>query len=328
MIESNKVSTCLKVSGDVSLLVGDQGMDTTGLSGKLAPLVRPLKAVVTAPATAGSNRNRGNTGLFASINDDVRGRFIAVTGRPSAMEVIVASLARISPARGKTLGLLLSATRPVAAGGRGVQASLWNDEATHRAYQAIRLVMLLDLHTEPPACEGLDVQLEHRLASRLADLWRSLDVSCDEQILSCSEVLREIAIDLAELFGSNLAHETIRVHVERLSLPAYKRRALVLLATNLLMEGLYSALTGRSPEPIEVALELVSPSSAKLIVAHDGNSAGGHRHPRGDVINGLIDLLEAQLTYRLTARRNFGTEIEFPIPTPSRSVCADTTRVP
>src|SRR5271163_92966 len=226
MIEPNKVSTCLKVLGGVSLLAGDQDMDTPGLSTKLAPIGRTLKAVVTTrPVTTGSDRHRGNTGPFASMNDDAPGRFTVQTDRLSAMEVMATSLAPISPARAKILGVLLGAACPVTVGDRGVLAPLWTDEAMHRAYHAIRLVMLLDLHTEPPDRGGLDVQLECRLGGCLADLWRSLEVSRDEQILSCSEVLREIAIDLTELFGSPLVHETARVHVERLSLPAYKRRA-------------------------------------------------------------------------------------------------------
>ena len=57
-----------------------------------------------------------------------------LTDRLSTMEVMAASLARISPARTEILGLLLGAACPVAVRGRGASAPLWTDEAMHRAY--------------------------------------------------------------------------------------------------------------------------------------------------------------------------------------------------
>ena len=310
MIEPNKVSTRLKVLGGLSLLAGEQETATARSSRKLMPVGRTPKAVVTARVETSSGRHCGSTGPFA-------GGCAVQTNRLSTIEVMAASAQRISPTRAKILGLMLGAACPVAGGDRGVLASLWTEEAMHRAYHTIRLVMLLDLYTEPPPTRR-GLELEYHLASRLADLWRSLDISHDQESLPCSELLREIACNLTELFGSTPLHEKAQIHVERLSLPAHKRRALVLAATNLLMQGLCCALTGRSSGPIEVTLELGSPSSARLGVAYDRDRSGGQLHPRGDAINGLADLLEGELTYRRKPGRHIGAEIEFPIPATSR----------
>jgi len=260
----------------------------------------------------GHRRRRGQAGIPAGIDECLAGRSDVQPNRLSMMEVMAASSAKISPLRGDILGVLLDAACRAAVGGRPILMPLWTDEAMQRACHTIRLVLLLDLHTGSRTREILDIQLEHRLARTLADLFRSLAIAHDEEMLCCSEVLREIVANLADLFGSVLPHVIVRVRLERISLPANKRRALVLAASNLLMDAFCQALAGRSGGHIEVTLDLVSPASARLVVAYD--SDGGCMPGRYNVVGDLAGLLEANFMYRPKPPGTTSAEIEFPFP--------------
>jgi two-component sensor histidine kinase len=59
-------------------------------------------------------------------------------------------------------------------------------------------------------------------------------------------VLREIVRDLVTLFGPTAGDIELHLNIERVALAAYRRRALVLAASELVINALLHAFKGRS----------------------------------------------------------------------------------
>jgi len=105
----------------------------------------------------------------------------------------------------------------------------------------------------------------------------------------------------------------VEVKIEDVSLPAYKRRALVLAAAELVNNALLHAFAGRAAGLIEVGLTISGRQTACLRVADNG--AGFTTFPPNlgcGVAAGLSDLLEAELVYDRLAGWTIA-EIAFPV---------------
>ena len=72
------------------------------------------------------------------------------------------------------------------------------------------------------------------MAANLATGLREFTISCDYQSVPCSASPRSATRNLVVLFGPAAGSVTISTRIEALNLPAFKRRALVLLALVLL----------------------------------------------------------------------------------------------
>jgi two-component sensor histidine kinase len=198
-------------------------------------------------------------------------------------------------------------------GGRPVLWPLWANEAIHRGYVMVRLNATLMDRSRPSRDTPLGRQVDARIAASLAAVFRSMVIVCDEDLLPCSRVLRDAARDLVELFGPAAGRVTIGTRIERVSLPAYQRRALVLAASELVSNALLHAFCGRSGGHIQVELEAFEPSRARLVVTDDG--CGMPRvMPRNRLQVGrdLASLLEAEISYRVAAGGGTAAQIEFP----------------
>jgi hypothetical protein len=209
------------------------------------------------------------------------------------------------------LAVLLAAVPPKQQGGSSVLQPLWAEEAMHRAFGLMRLVANQtdrnDSTDRTPLLTGWEVGLAQDLAAQ----FRSLETGDDRRVRPCSGVLRNVVADLCALFGG-AANIGLRTEVERMALPAYKRRALVLAAAELVTNAILHGFPAGSGGQIEVSLTSFGAAHVCLRVADDGVGFIENL-PNLDcgIAAGLAELLEADLTYD---RRNGWTAAEIAFP--------------
>ena len=211
------------------------------------------------------------------------------------------------------LGVLLDSARPSHCGGRAVLRPLWAEEAMHRAYNMLVLVMQLHQVAGVRPEDEVALRLDRGVASDLAALFRTPEISKESEELPCSCVLRGVVRNLVALFTSGEGPVVIRTEIERLSLAAYKRRALVLAASELVINALRHDFAGRCGGQIQVTLRAFGTAHACLTVVDNG--VGFHESrlsgQRG-IASDLADLLEADLVYRRLGPAGTNAEIVFP----------------
>jgi two-component sensor histidine kinase len=164
----------------------------------------------------------------------------------------------------------------------------------------MRLIGARSRRGSPTRPNPIAAQVEDFATRDLAAKFRELETSAERAVLPCSTVLRHVVSDLGTLFGcpANIALETT---IERVSLPGYKRRALVLAACELLCNALLHAFPGHRTGLIDVGLTFQG-RSARLRVADNGVGFGDILpNLTCGVAAGLADLLEADLAYTRTA---------------------------
>ncbi|HEX3989545.1 MAG TPA: hypothetical protein VHX39_00090, partial [Acetobacteraceae bacterium] len=156
-------------------------------------------------------------------------------------------------------------------------------------------------------------QTEDAIAYDLAACFRNLTSGGERDLQPSASVLRNVTTGLGALFGVP-ANITIETKIEDVRLPAYKRRALVLAASELVSNSLLHAFRGGSVGLIEVSLTALGRTSACLHVGDNGNGFI-EASPNLDcgVGAGLAGLLEADLVYDRMAGWTIA-EIEFPLP--------------
>jgi hypothetical protein len=139
--------------------------------------------------------------------------------------------------------------------------------------------------------------LDAATARDLGDRFRSLEVRGERDLLFCSTVMRDVITGFGTLFGRPLG-VTIETEIEEVLLPAYKRRALVLAAAELVTNALPHAFPTRHADAIEVQLTARGAMSGHLRVADRGAGfTGASPNLECGVAAGLANLLEADLTY-------------------------------
>ena len=241
-----------------------------------------------------------------------RGQVVSI---PNSRYAMMAAQNEHLPAHlGDLLGLLLQATHAAGGIGRPVLMPLWAEEGMHRAYAMLRL---LDRQAERDcgrARTELTAGVECALAGSLASAYRSLATANEDAVVPCSALLRDVVHNLGALFGSGNGI-VVRTVIERLSLPAYKRRALVLSASELLMNALTHAFCDAARDRrIDVSLRLLDDTRACLRVADNGLGFGSSRPDSAvSIAGGLAALVEADLAYRRTADWTTVAEIIFPV---------------
>ncbi|MDR3739963.1 MAG: hypothetical protein P4L40_13205 [Terracidiphilus sp.] len=175
---------------------------------------------------------------------------------------------------------------------------IWADEAMNRAYGLLRLVAARKHQDRASGNNPVAAQIERALAEDLAMQFWALAVEDTGQILPCSRILRDVLSDLNELFGMTAGDVTLRTDLEPVSLSACKRRALVLAATELVINALLHAFQGRSGGLIEVTLRRLRTDAICLCVTDDGiGFADGLPKLDCGSAGGLAQILDADLTY-------------------------------
>ena len=232
----------------------------------------------------------------------------------SRLEQMAADAALVSGPRLALLGLLLDATLPAASFGCAALRPLWANEAMQRAQNMIRLVVALDRREPAIHAEPARLQMECRIAAELAAAYRQLDLAEETGVLPCSPVLRTAVRDLVDLFGSSDGQARPRTSIERLALPSYKCRALVLAACALVIDVLGRISTGHMRGCVAVSLRQIGPAQARLSVVDDGwNLLQANREPPDEVLSDLAALLECDPAYRVLDSGGFVAELTFPI---------------
>jgi hypothetical protein len=210
------------------------------------------------------------------------------------------------------LAVLLAAVPPKQQLGSSVLQPLWAEEAMHRAFGLMRLVANQADRNVAADRTPLVTSWERDLARDLAAQFGSLQAGDEREIRPCSCVLRNVVADLCALFGG-AANIGLRTDIERMALPAFKRRALVLAAAELVTNAILHGFPARSGGQIEVSLTSFGAAHVCLRVADDGvGFIGKLPNLHCGIAAGLAGLLEADLTYD---RRNGWTaaEIAFPL---------------
>lgn len=212
--------------------------------------------------------------------------------------------------RHAVLGVLLNATRSPARYGCDVLKPLWVHEATQRASNMVRLVA--ELETKLPFNERhqLERAAEYKVAMEFAGSLHSLNVDDDKELQPCSVALRTAVRNLVELFGPVVGQVLIRTSIERIAMPAYKRKALVLAACELVINALRHGLAQRGSGCISVTLHRTGGVQARLSVVDDG---WGNQNTRScGVTFDLAALLGSKLIYGVSENAGTTAQISFP----------------
>lgn len=194
---------------------------------------------------------------------------------------------------------------------------LWAEEMRHRASRLLCLLLWME-----QLCAGsrpyLSCHIELAVARHLGMLYRSLERQPERDPAPCSVVLRELVRDLVALFGDVAGNVEFRSDIERLALPAFQRRALVLAASELVVNTLSHALRSRQNGHLLVSLRMTGRRHARLTVTGDGtgceiNPANAERGIAGR----LAALVEGDLACLPHGRAGTLAVIDFPIRTPN-----------
>jgi two-component sensor histidine kinase len=220
---------------------------------------------------------------------------------------VVARTARSARNAEDVLGALLVGSCPPLAIDGWTRRPLWNDEATHRAYRLLQLLLRLRARQG----DARDWRVEYGLAAQLAADFRSLSEVAENQCVACSGLLLSIIHTLNALFGPAVGDIELETHVEPMSLLGYRRRALVLAASELVINALSHAFAGRARGRIGLSLKRTDGGRARLNVANDGEgSFEGNIDASASLAGRLGRLLEGRLAYR-RYRAGVAAEITF-----------------
>ena len=209
------------------------------------------------------------------------------------------------------LALLMGGCNSAGAHSNSVLRPLWANEEMHRAYAINRLFQGITTQSVIED-DSVETSSEFDAACKLVTCFRSLAIVKEAELVPCSETLRETARLLVEVLGAGAGNISIQMLAVPLMLPAYQRRALVLLMCELVMNSLLHAFHGRTTGRILVELSQVGAAHARLRVLDDGVWADRTINSDcGAVSRDLADLLGSDLTYLRAARHWTIAEVDF-----------------
>jgi signal transduction histidine kinase len=222
---------------------------------------------------------------------------------------------RLADRSNEAAGILLAATTFMSHGGLRALQPLWAEEAMHRAYSMMRLLQRAHLR----GGEG-DPPMQHRdccIATRLSENLRTLQADAMLVRTPCSRILNQTVRDLVLLFGRGANKVGIIAEIDRLTLSAYRRRALVLLANELVTNALTHAFPDGGAGMIQVSLRIIRPRLVELHVADDGiGIKEAILWSASSVAGGLASLLGGELRYCSTNLWSTRAEVLFPLGEP------------
>ena len=180
------------------------------------------------------------------------------------------------------------------AAGRWCEAnqSLWASDAIHRANNLAQ--MAIGLSRIEPTRFGLDANsLIAADAEALAAMYAELGSAADPLVaLPCGMMLERITTALVAMFGRGLPID-LRLGVDDIDLMPDRRRAMILIASELLINALKYAFAGRGSGVIHVSLGTRG-EVCELVVEDDGIGLTG-TEPSGSgsglvaAMTGLLD---------------------------------------
>lgn len=226
---------------------------------------------------------------------------------PAALEASLLEL--FAPTRARRLNALSTS--------REGHARLWRADAIHRAKNMAQMTMSLANVADDPSRQWLPPELVMQ-ARRLSRAYEELGVDDDAELrLPCAGLLAEIAARLGDIFGrSRLV--AIKISAAAISLPPDVRRALVLTASELIINALKYGYAAEAGGTIMVSLTLAH-DTVDLIVEDDGTGrVEDYRAGQGGGLLGQLGtVLGATMTRACGAKgHGFRVAVSMPIDKP------------
>jgi two-component sensor histidine kinase len=200
--------------------------------------------------------------------------------------------------------------------------TVWVKEATHRAANLELLASNLQRLIDHGQFASDNAPETIRRASTLAKTYRSLHMPDSRGPRPCVQELKNIAYGLIAIFRPSIGSVMLSLHLQPLMLAGEERRALLLVASELVMNAMRHAFVGRQSGALWVTLHLDQTSEeGVLTVADDGigpdGIATGAGHGHG-IVHGLADVLAGAVTWRRSLVLG-GTEavLRLPVPIPA-----------
>lgn len=144
----------------------------------------------------------------------------------------------------------------------------------------------------------------------------------------CAPDLKNIANGLVAIFSHSIGSVMLALDLQPLMLQREKRRALLLAASELVMNALRHAFAGRPSGNIRITLHWDQTRKEGILAVIDdgigpGNVARGLGHGHSIVL-GLSDVLAGTITWRRSMLLG-GTEamLRFPLPAPAFNLARD-----
>ncbi len=245
-----------------------------------------------------------------SVNVTPRPRPIDLTslqGHLSRFERL-ASTADQLPRWPASLQILLSSAVPGSWGGREMLWPLWAQEAMHRTHCTMHLALRLERQMTQQGNGATWSASRLGKAMALASSFAELRIVEDEEVLLCSG---EIAVRLLCLFKLPDGDLQPPIVLEDVAMAAYKRRALVLATSALVMQTIANAMDRGCVPAIRIELAAQASGQWRLALTEDDVCADDDTRECDDIVDGLADLLAAQNVRRFRRINEFVTEIYF-----------------
>ena len=224
--------------------------------------------------------------------------------------------ARVAPARHRSylLSILVNSISPASSASHSLLRPLWSEEAFNRATNMCRLILVLEWRRWNGPDEIVDSRYELACTNRLAACCHALDMEDEAVVLPCMEILGDVASCLVELFRPAVPQVNLELNIAPLALPAYRRRALVLTAAELITQTLLHGFLGRREGKIAISLQQhCGHHQAVFLMEDDGCGFAPERGGAAlEIVAGLTGLLEADVVYRRSKMGGTAAEIRFP----------------
>lgn len=236
-----------------------------------------------------------------------------ITLHPDLSSWAIDTTGNMLPRRGPLLSVLFDASSPLTCGGPSMLYSVWAAEAMNRARNMCQLAMLLEYHRWNRSQQAVSYRAELACATQLASGLRALEISDVDAMLPCSELMCEISSCLVALFRPVLGQITLSTACERIALSADRRRALVLIAIELVTQTLFHAFDGCEEGCLSVALACDRRGTALLLVEDSGNGLRFDTQASRRIIGQLGSVLAAEISYRHSAMGGTATRVWFSV---------------
>jgi two-component sensor histidine kinase len=235
------------------------------------------------------------------------------TTSASRLEFLAETGSGLSLRRGVLLGALLDATLPSTYEGDPLLQPLWADEAMQRAYVTVFLIGMLEKAVPRARKHGFAASAERILAGELAVVLKSASYTVADAPVSCAHSVREVVRNVVELFGRAVGDVQIRTGIEPVTLPAFKARALLLLAHHLTVNALRHGFRASGGGQISVTLNRIRSTQARLVVTDTGTGFLGKRPGPPSLTWDLASLLEVKPIFYAVSGGGVSVKVEFPI---------------
>jgi hypothetical protein len=215
--------------------------------------------------------------------------------------------------RGPLLGALFASSNPLTSGGPSTLYSLWMAEAMNRARNMCKLAMLLERHRWTESQTGVSYRAELACANQLTSNIRALEIKDDDAVLPCSPLMCEISSCLVALFRPALGQIILQAACERIFLLAYRRRALILAAMELVTQTLFNSFDRQGEGRLSVSIAPDRRGNAILLVEDSGSGLRFDTRASPRIVADLVGLLGGDIAYHRSAMGGTATKVRFPI---------------